>query len=343
MAEQGKKAIIVCIARILLRGSEAAHPLSQQQIKRLLKEEYGLEADRKTIRRNLIALRDGGLPVVCREAERMIKGKPAPLSLDWYWDHDLTKNDIRTLIDLLYFSHLPSQQVKQISEKLKRLHIRGFNDGKEVMRNIPTPQKITQPEETLAILSEAIAKKVQVRFFYDHYEADGKKHHSRESDGSDKLYTVSPYVLVATDERYFFLGNIEGREEVTPFAVELIASPVVTEIPARPQKSIRGVENGVRVLDYLTPVSRTYAGAPEVCVLDADWHLMTDIVTDFGKAAYLLSATQGRVNVEVTAPVSLVRAWVLKNAPLVKAVSPVALVKSVKDAVSSLARLYGGG
>lgn len=343
MTEAGKKMIIVCIARILLRDSEADHPLSQQDILQLLEKNYGLVVDRKTVRRNLLALRDGGLPVVCRQADRVIRGKSSPLSLDWYWDHDLTKNDIRTLIDLLYFSRLPSTQVKQISEKLKRLHIRSFDDGKEAIRNIPGGQKLACPEENLSLLSEAVTKKVQIRFYYDHYEVDGKKHHAKNPDGTDKLYTVNPYVLAATDDRYFFLGNIDGTETVTPFAVEMIAAPVITDTAARPQKSISGVENGVRVLDYLTPVRRTYAGTPEKCTLNADWHLMTDIVTDFGKSAYLLSATQGRVNVEVTAPISLVRAWVLKNAPLVKAVSPVTLVKSVKEAASSLARLYGGG
>ena len=343
MTDPGKKMVIVCIARILLRDSEADNPLSQQEILRLLEEEYGLVVDRKTIRRNLLALRDGGLPVVCREVDRVIEGKSSPLSLDWYWDHDLTKNDIRTLIDLLYFSRLPSTQVKQISEKLKRLHIRSFNDGKEAVRNIPAAQKLVRPEENLSALSDALAKKMQIRFFYDHYEADGKKHHRKNTDGTDKLYTVNPYVLVATDDRYFFLGNTEGTEEVTSFAVELIAAPVVTDVPARPQKTIRGVENGVRVLDYLTPARRTYEGTPEACILDADSRLMTDIVADFGKAAYLISATQERVKVEVTAPVSLIRAWVLKNAPLVKATSPVSLVKSIKEAASALARLYGGG
>lgn len=83
MTDPGKKMVIVCIARILLRDSEADNPLSQQEILKLLEEEYGLVVDRKTIRRNLLALRDGGLPVVCREVDRVIEGKSSPLSLDW--------------------------------------------------------------------------------------------------------------------------------------------------------------------------------------------------------------------------------------------------------------------
>ena len=68
---------------------------------------------------------------------------------------------------------------------------------------------------------------------------------------------------------------------------------------------------------------------------------MTDIVTDFGKDAYLLSATQGWVDVKVTAPLAAVRAWALKNAPYVKVVAPITLVQSVRDAAMNLTKLYG--
>ena len=40
MTDLGKKMVIVCIARILLRDSEADNPLSQQEILSLLEEEY---------------------------------------------------------------------------------------------------------------------------------------------------------------------------------------------------------------------------------------------------------------------------------------------------------------
>ena len=139
MAERkgrGRKISIVHIAQILLSESDAEHPLSQQQILVFLRERYGMEMDRKAVRRNLEALRGGGLPVVCREVERVIEGKPAPLSLDWYWDHDLTKEDMKALIDLLYFSHLPAAEVRQLAQKLKNLYMRPFDDGKAAVKNI---------------------------------------------------------------------------------------------------------------------------------------------------------------------------------------------------------------
>lgn len=339
----GRKISIVHIAQILMSESDAQHPISQQQILAILKERYGMEMDRKAIRRNLLALREGGLPVACREVDRVVDGKSAPLSLDWYWEHDLTQGDMKTLVDLLYFSHLPANQVRQLAQKLKKLYRRPFEDGKSAVKNIPALNQLESPDETLAVLSEAIEKKKLVRFFYDHYEADGKRHHNADIDGSDKEYRVSPYVVAASYGRYFLLGNMEGREEITPFAAELLAETEILDEEARPQKTVRGMEAGIRVTDFLSSLSRTYAGPSEKCRFEADWKLMTDIVTDFGKSAFIVSATQGKVLVEIEAPPAIIFAWALKNAPLVKVMEPVTLVKSVRDAAANLARLYGGG
>lgn len=214
MAERkgrGRKISIVHIAQILLSESDAEHPLSQQQILAFLRERYGMEMDRKAVRRNLEALRDGGLPVVCREVERVIEGKPAPLSLDWYWDRDLTKEDMKALIDLLYFSHLPAAEVRQLAQKLKNLYMRPFDDGKAAVKNIPALNQLEPPDETLAVLAEAIENKKMIQFFYDHYEADGKRYHGKDIGGVDRVYRVSPYVVAASDDGTSFWEILTER------------------------------------------------------------------------------------------------------------------------------------
>ena len=44
---------------------------------------------------------------------------------------------------------------------------------------------------------------------------------------------------------------------------------------------------------------------------------------------------------EVMLPQAAMKAWALKKAPLVKVLSPSYLVREVKEAAQSLARLYG--
>ena len=200
---------IMRIAQVLLRESDRDHPLTQQEILDFMETKYAMTVSRKSIGRNLSRLKEAGLPVVCREVTRVVNGKEAPLALDWYWDHVLSQDDLKVLIDLLYFSHLPAQQVRQLSEKLKRLQSRTFDDGKENIKNLPALGRPGESGEVLALLTRALSQKKQVSFYYDHYEADGKKHHGYTVSGEDKLYRVSPYHLVASDDRYFLLGNEE--------------------------------------------------------------------------------------------------------------------------------------
>lgn len=173
-SDRGSKMSIMRIAQVLFRESDRDHPLTQQEILDFMEAEYGMTVNRKSIGRNLSRLKDAGLPVVCREVMRVVNGKEAPLALDWYWDHVLPQNELKVLMDLLYFSHLPSQQVRQLAEKLKRLQSRTFDDGKENIKNLPALGRPGESEGVLALLSRAITQKKQISFYYDHYEADGK-------------------------------------------------------------------------------------------------------------------------------------------------------------------------
>ena len=331
---------IMRIAQVLLRESDRDHPLTQQEILDFMETKYAMTVSRKSIGRNLSRLKEAGLPVVCREVTRVVNGKEAPLALDWYWDHVLSQDDLKVLIDLLYFSHLPAQQVRQLSEKLKRLQSRTFDDGKENIKNLPALGRPGESGEVLALLTRALSQKKQVSFYYDHYEADGKKHHGYTVSGEDKLYRVSPYHLVASDDRYFLLGNEEGSEGISVFKTDMMSQVTVTEEPARLQTSLESVAQGGKLLSSLFAYHGLYTGDPVSCTFEADWHLMSDIVDDFGKAAHLVSARQDLVTVEVTIPASAMKAWALKHAPLVKVTAPSYLVKEVKDALWSRQKVY---
>lgn len=329
------------IAQILIRESDREHPLTQQEILDYLEEKFGMTVGRKAIGRNLSRLKEAGFPVMCREVSRVVNGKESSLSLDWYWDHELSRDDLKVLVDLLYFSHLPYQQVRQLAEKLKRLQSHNFQDGKENIRNLPSSQKPVDVEAALETISGAITEKKRVTFFCDHYEADGKRHHNTRAPGEDRVYRVSPYQIIASDGQYVLLGSSDGSEEISAFPVNLMAEVSLSDEPLRPQKSLKTADRDGKLGDYLFARQELYSGAPVTCTFEADWHLMSSIVADFGKEAHLLSARQDLVVVEVKAPVSAIKSWALAHAPGVRVTAPSYLVKEVKEAVDGLVRLYG--
>lgn len=340
-SETGSKLSIIRIVQVLLRESDKDHPLSQQDILRLMESKYGMVVSRKSISRNLFRLKEAGLPVMCREVPRMVNGKEAPLSLDWYWDHVLSPQDLKTVIDLLYFSHLPAGQIRQLAEKLKRLQCRSFEDGKEGIRNLPLPQNLPDVRETLVLLSQALCEKRQISFYYDHYEVDGKRHHGVSPSGEARCYIVHPFQVIASDDRYCLLCNVEGREDISYFFVDRMADIILLSAPARGQKSLAGADASAKLDELLVADRDIYTGNPVEITFEADVRLLTDIQTDFGKRARLISASPDKVTMEVTLPQAAMKAWALKKAPLVKVLSPSYLVREVKEAAQSLARLYG--
>lgn len=341
IGEKGSKLSIVRIIQVLLRESDKEHPLTQQEILEYLETRYGMVVNRKSIGRNLTRLREAGLPVKCREVSRRVNGKDTSLSLDWYWDHVLTPEELQVVIDCLYFSHMPFPQVKQMAEKLKGLQSASFEDGKEYIRNLPILPKNGNGEEWLPLLSAAIGEKKQISFFYDHYEADGKRHHNCTLSGEEKRYQLNPYGLIASDDRYYLLGNQEGRKDISAFSLALLCDVEISEIAATPQKELDSQAGEERLTDYLTACRFVYDGYPETCTFEADRRLLDAILCDFGKTAHLVSASQEKVTVEVVVSPKALKAWCLQKAPAVRILSPACLVKEVKEAARELARLYG--
>lgn len=177
---EGKKLLIIHIAQILRRYSNETHPLSQQRILELLETEYGMTVERKAVRRNLERLCEAGLPLVCRKAERVVKGRKDSISLDWYWKHELSEEEFHAVLDALYFSPLPRNRVRQLAARLEEARSRYFDDGKDAVQNLPDaeyPLRMERLRPVVRLLSEAISGKRKVIFCANHYEADGKWHH----------------------------------------------------------------------------------------------------------------------------------------------------------------------
>lgn len=339
---EGNKISIVRIAQVLFRESDREHPLTQQEILDILEGKYGLVMSRKAIGRNLLRLKESGLPVQSREVARVVNGKAAPLSLDWYWEHDLTKDEMQILIDGLYFSHLPSAQVKTLAEKIKKMQYRQFDDGKESVRNLPSGGDGVVCKQRIQVISQAIEERKQITFYVNVNSPDGKWHHQVSAAGEERLYTVSPYTVLASDGKYYLLANETGTERVKAYPVERLADILIQEEEARSVRTIPGFENGIKMQECAHAMGDLFFETPVHCEFEARADMVTHIFEDFGKSAKIIAAKPDLVQAEVEMSPSALKAWALRYAPAVKVTAPAALAKEVRDAAQALARLYGG-
>lgn len=341
--ENTGKSAMLHIAEILIHGSDERHPLSQQKILEILKNKCNVTVNRKTVGKNLTRMKETGWPVECRQVMRTMNGKKVPLTLDWYWKHHLSHDDFNRLSEMLYFSHNSPTQIKKILTKIKEFQFQGENEEKVFIKNIPNNNYSSSDlSKSLQIVSDAITGKKRIDFSYMIYDIDGKLKSDKNVEGSDKIYSVSPYLIVASDGRYYLLGNEDGKESVNFFTMERMANIKISAYDARVQKTVNVFKNGVKLNELVGVYPEIYVGNEDVCVCEIAPEFLTRVIEVFGKSVHVTEVTPNKIKIEIKAFVSAVYGLAMRNSSFVRVISPADLVKKIRDDVKNLSRMYGG-
>ena len=119
-----KKMLNIMILKILERYSDEHRPLTQKRILELLDIEYGMKCDRRSVKSNLISLKEMGYDINIRNGV--------------YIRRDFEDAELRMLIDNVLFSKTLSQsQSKRLIEKLKNLGSNQFSAKVNHICNLP--------------------------------------------------------------------------------------------------------------------------------------------------------------------------------------------------------------
>ena len=128
MGRQAKKLSLFNTLEILKTYSDEDHRFTQTEILELLKRDYEMEVDRRTIKSNLMDLIELGYEIESQETNRMIRNEKSgvveesKIMSSFYLVREFSKPELRLLIDSLLFSkHLPYSQCKELVEKIEKL------------------------------------------------------------------------------------------------------------------------------------------------------------------------------------------------------------------------------
>ena len=127
MSNLKRKKLSFAILDILRKYTDEDHRLSQKDIIDILKTEYDMTADRKSVKRNITSLMEMGYEINFSEALRMFPNKDGVLEesyilSDFWLEREFTDSELRLLIDSLLFSkHIPYSQCKGLVDKLRGL------------------------------------------------------------------------------------------------------------------------------------------------------------------------------------------------------------------------------
>ena len=346
--ESGKKIIILYILQILRRYTDADHTMTQQQIAEKLRDEYGLEVNRATVKRNIADLIDAGYDIQYTEVVRTHTDRKTgekeenTVYTNLYFEHEFTEPELHMLIDGLLFSRsVPYKQRKQLIDKLGKLSSAYFNQRMNHVHcmSADSPQN---PElfHTIDILDEAITAGKQVEITYNYYGTDMKLHPGMNADGTVKRQTLNPYQMVASEGRYYLICNNDHHDTVSNYRIDRITDIALLETPVKPKSQVEGLEDGLNLQDYVYQNLNMFSGKAEKVEFVTAKGAVSLIIDFFGRHVSFHEQEDGKVSCRLLVSTEAMKHWAVEHANIVRVVSPASLVEDIRTELKKAAALY---
>ena len=333
---QPKKMVLMNILDILKKYSDAEHTLTQQDIVKILKEEYNMTVDRKTVKSNLMNLLDIEDGLFYTEIERTDKnGNDVSLCTDWYLEREFDDSELRLLIDSLLFSkHIPYSQCKNLIEKLKGLSNVYFDKKVKHICNLPENQP--QNKElfhTIDVLDDAISKNKKVSFTYNNYGLDKKLHPKR-----DWKYVVNPYQMVATNGRYYLICNYDIYGELSNYRIDRITDIQMLDEKAKPIKEAS--KDGLNLPKHMAEHIYMFAGESAEVKFRAKNYIVDQVIDWYGKDIKIETETDEECIITVKVNRQAFFFWALQYGLHIEVLEPGDLREEIKNAIKQMSDKY---
>lgn len=316
METKGKKALSLCILRVLEQHASEQEPLSTRQIIEYLREDFSMIAERKAVGRNLILLSEMGF------------------GLSTYHDNGkgyyLTASADPTAFDPVIYDALLRAPVTE--EGVRRLRLMQPDVPVYAVKEIPKTLRM-DVFDTLALFRRAITENRQVTFLY----------HTAQNEESmtavpDATYTVSPYALFLADDKYSVLVSVSGYGRLLHFRCDYMREVRMTEQAIRPCTEMAECADGLDVVGYVNRVIYGQDTAEDFILLCAG-NLIDELSAVFGGGARL--AQKGdTVRAQIRAPWSAVRRFILGHLEQATLLEPAVRQRQIRDELYTALSVY---
>lgn len=320
-----KKMLNMLILNILKDYSDGEHRLQQQDIIDLLDSNYGISCERRAIKNNIVSLKEMGYEI--------------DYSKGYYLKtRDFTDAELRLLIDSIFSSNaITDKEAHQLVKKLEKYsnkyfkahvsHIHSASSGKNAEN-----QKVM---ESIAAIDTAISKGKKISFSYLQYGIDFKLHPKR-----DIRYVVSPYQMISNKGKYFLIGNYDAYDDISHYRLDRIVDVEVLKDPRKPMKSIKGLENGLNISEYISEHVYMFSGKSEHIKIRANENLMDTLIDNFGKDFRVTLGDGNDIIVDLKCNPEAFFYWVMQYGQHAEVLEPESMRMRIKEASLEIYRKY---
>lgn len=324
-ATGNKKMLNMLILDILKGYSDENHALKQQEIIRLLDKNYGMECDRRSVKNNILYLKELGYDISMEKGYRLL-------------EREFDDTELRILIDSVLFSKsISMRQAKGLIEKLRKLASNYFNAKVSHVSNLPDLHRTTNKQAmySLDCINDAISEKKKLGFIYNYVGTDLKLHPKREEP-----YIVNPYQVVANNGRFYLICNYDKYDNVAHVRIDRMTDVMVLDEKIKPMKQVEGLENGLNLPKHMAEHIYMFSGESTLIKLKTATYMMDDLVDWFGKDIRVTRQKDDQIVVRLNCNENAMRYWALQYGPYVEVMEPMSLRKQLKEDIAEMNRKY---
>ena len=226
-AAEGKRRLI-SVLKILMEQSDCDNHLTADAIKRILAEDYGIDADRRSIRDDTNALKEAGIV-----RHTGTKGVPKDQRGTYYCNWTFEDWELKVLMDAV--SEVKCVKSDSIRSIIHKLEGSGGPGTRELLK---TNEPLVEPYDywmeaeftsTFIGLLRAIRQKSKVTFNYGKLNLE-KKFELRRKEP----YKISPYSIQNNEGSYYIMSNTEGKDGLSIYRIDRIRNLEITDEPFLP-------------------------------------------------------------------------------------------------------------
>jgi predicted DNA-binding transcriptional regulator YafY len=324
-ATGNKKMLNMLILEILWKYTDEEHALTQQDILKLLKN-YGMECDRRSVKNNVLYLKELGYDISMEKGYRLLS-------------RDFDDSELRILIDSVLFSKsISTKQARDLINKIRdKLASNYFNAKVSHVSNLPELNRTIniQAMYSLDALNDAISDKKKVSFIYNNIGTDFKLHPRREEP-----YIVNPYQIVANNGRFYLIGNYDKYDNVAHFRIDKMTDVRILDEKIKPMSKVPELKNGLNLPKHMAEHFYMFSGESVTVTLRTTEDMMSELVDWFGKNFSIIENKDGNITVRVSCNKEAMRFWALQYGPYVEVMAPEELRESVKEDIDAMKEKY---
>lgn len=322
----GKKGLVLCILKVLQQHSTSSQPMTMAQIEEALRSDFGMQAGRNAIARNLSLLREMGYDIGTGAGGKGV-----------YLEPELKDIELRVLIDsVLRSRYIPQEEARTLIAKLTRMGRAGFSNGVQDVYAVDKWHR-TRHQDFFVLMdgvNGAVHRHLQIRFVYNRIGLNGEL----VSDG--RVRQAHPLALLCAQGQYYLLACYGREEELRHFRVDHITNLEVTNQPALTPYDMPAFKGGVDMARYAAEHRYMYSGQALGVTLRMPVTAAGQVYDAFGRHAHMTPCGGDMMQVRLTSSIENMRIFALQYASVCEVIAPPQLRELVRQDIGRIAQKY---